>query len=113
MLKLKETEYKRLASLAINHENGYLLQKECLVDLQTGDITVGDAKIKTSKYDPNSKITGVEVNYRGQAYDLEINNNNYKVKNIGGFIMESMKPETITESKLKNINPSQAAWKHN
>lgn len=111
-MKLKETDTKKLASLVVNHENGYLLQKECLVDLQTGDVTVGEAKIKTSKYDTTSKITGVEINYRGQSYDLDINNNNYKVKNMGGFIMESIKPETIKESKLKNINPTNAAWKH-
>lgn len=39
-MKLKETEFKKIASLAINHENGCLLQKECLVDLQTGEISL-------------------------------------------------------------------------
>lgn len=111
-MKLKETEFKKIASLAINHENGCLLQKECLVDLQTGEVTVGDLKVERSNYDPKSKITSTEVHYRGKEFSLENLNDKLKVQNMGAFLMESLKKETITESKLKNVNPMKAAWKN-
>lgn len=111
-MKLKETDTKKLASLAISHENGYLLQKECLVDIQNGQITVGNSKLEGSHYDEKSKIMSMVVNYRGTEFDLDTEGDLKKIKNVGLFIMKSVKEETIQEKKLKNINPTNAAWKN-
>lgn len=111
---MKETDVKKKASFVETRADGKSIQKECLVNLQTGEIEVGKPKIEGLKINEASPVTDVRVEFRGQEYKVEAekqdNKSNYKLnsREIGAFITESYKPKTITESKLENINPR---WK--
>lgn len=111
---MKETDVKKKASFVETRADGKNIQKECLVDLQTGAIEVGKVKIEGFKYDEKSPVVAARVEFRGQEYKVDAekvaNKTNYKLdgKEMGVFITESYKPKTITESKLDDINPR---WK--
>lgn len=109
---MKETDNKKKASFIEVHANGYSMQKECLVDLQTGNIEVGNAKVVGSKFDPKSPVVSSRIEYRGTEYTVseavENNKKVNKVDEIGQFIVASYKAQTITEKKLSDIDPR---WK--
>lgn len=111
---MKETDVKKKASFVETRADGYNLQKECLVNLQTGEIEVGQPKVTGSKFNPASPVAAVRIEFRGKEYGVdavkEDNKTKYKVdgKDMGVFITESYKPKTTTEIKNENVNPR---WK--
>lgn len=111
---MKETDVKKKASFVETRSDGKNIQKDCLVNLQTGEVEVGKIKIEGLKYNEASPVVAARVEFRGQEYNLDAekvgNKTNYKVngRELGAFITESYKPKSITESKLENINPR---WK--
>lgn len=111
---MKETDVKKKASFVETRADGKSVQRECLVNLQNGEIEVGKPRIEGLKINEASPVTAVRVEFRGQEYKVEAekldNKTSYKVneREIGAFITSSLKPTTITESKLADINPR---WK--
>jgi len=109
---MKESDTKKKASFVETHADGKNIQKECLVDLQTGKIEVGGLKIDGLKYDVNSPVVESRVEFRGKEYEIISekigNKTNYEIAHIGAFIQATYAPKTITEQKAENINPR---WK--
>lgn len=111
---MKETETKKKASFVETRENGKSVQKECLVDLQTGKVEVGQVRLAGLKVDESSPVASVRVEFRGTEFTVDSNKTEkgmaYSIKDseMGGFTMLTYKAKTLAEQKEENINPR---WK--
>lgn len=107
---MKETDTKKKASFVETRADGKNIQKDCLVDLQTGKIEVGGVKLAGLKYDEKSPVVAVRVEYRGTEFGVDIEKaqkgNAYAIKDreLGAFIMTSNKKKSDAELKEEGIS---------
>lgn len=94
---LKEDNQHKKASLVLTNEKNQSIQKECLVNLQDGMITVGDDKISGRKFDYDSKLTNQRIEFRGKEFEIEniVENKtpHIRLKEPSWFAFEAQKPE--------------------
>lgn len=112
---MKNTDTQKRASFVVTQENGYEVQKDCLVNLQTGEITVGSNRleVQSSKYDANSKIVAQRVEYKGTEFSVSKesfdNKEKLKVEDMGNFLCLSMRPDN---TKYDNVIPHKAGLRY-
>lgn len=101
-MKQIETENKKLASYVAILEGSALVQKSCLVDINTGVIEVGETK-SYGKVDNKLKEQTSRVEYKGQEFEIDKKNIDGKdvlmVKHLDAFKQTMHKPSIADKYK--------------
>lgn len=61
---------KRTASYVVDYADGNRIQKDCLIDLKTGEVDIGADKIVGRKYDASRPLSS-HVEFKGREFAVE------------------------------------------
>ncbi len=98
------------ASFIEERANGKSIQRNCLVNLQTGKIEVGSVKLAGLKVDESSPVVNAILEYRGQEFEMDSKKTakgmEYELTEAarGAFLMKNLKPTTMAEDKEMKID---------
>jgi hypothetical protein len=117
-MELKETGNKKQASFVIEYADNTLRQKNCLVDVKTGEITIGDDRVPGKKY-ASEAVKEVRVEFKGKAFSVtkEVNESkatSFKLSNPSIFEIKSKEPtnERNVYANIKNPAKPSADWRN-
>lgn len=97
---------KRTASYVVDYADGNRIQKDCLIDMKTGDIDVGADKIVGKKYDASRALSS-HVEFRGREFAVEsadLNNkkDQKKILDLDGFSFQDRQPVSKTIQEIQD-----------
>lgn len=93
---------KRKASYVVDYQDGNRVQKDCLVDLKSGEIDIGADKITGLKYDRYAKQLSSHVEFKGREFQIESIENKPKVIDTEGFQFQDRQPTMKTVEEIRD-----------